>query len=219
VPFTGRRLAELRRQGQPDYHPRTQGALDVPVDLADHHGMLWQDRRMRRVLILVSALAAGLGSGCGQTEHDPHQQGGDGGATAGSAQNGGAGGAMLSAVGGTGVFVSGGSAGAGGPMVPDETGMGGSSSISVPSPPVVHCSDVGGAGGSGEAGAATGEAGGEASWDDTCAPPPSQCANNLDLVYYSDGACSKGRCVWTATVTHCEQLCSVNGCETSITAK
>ena len=70
----------------------------------------------------------------------------------------------------------------------------------------------GGAAGQPETGAA-----GAPAHDDTCAPPPSQCADMNNLVYFSEGTCVDGRCRWTQTATWCTQMCTADGCYLNIT--
>ena len=92
--------------------------------------------------------------------------------------------------------------------------------------PLVRCHGVDGAGG--QAGNGNQASGGEATraapeggagWDDDCAPPPSQCADNWTLVYFDQGECVEQRCTWQKQSLSCENGCEAGGCSRNITAR
>jgi hypothetical protein len=47
---------------------------------------------------------------------------------------------------------------------------------------------------------------------DPCPPPASACADSKYLVYYDDGQCVAGSCVWQVRYFNCGQGCSFGGC-------
>src|SRR5688572_12097774 len=105
---------------------------------------------------------------------------------------------------------SGGSSAGSGEVIVISGGTGGStSSAGAPSlesivAPLVLCgSGEGGAAGQGDAGAA-----GAPHHDDTCAPPPSQCADMNTLVYFTDGSCVNGKCQWSKETRWCQDFCT-----------
>jgi hypothetical protein len=158
-------------------------------------------------LIRVSVCAATgivVGSlGCNDADSDPaSSQAGAGGQVAGN----------------------GGSTSAGGGLVMPMAGTGGSPSAESIEPPLVLCnSGEGGAAGSPAQGGASsddddGGAAGTPARDDACVPPPSQCADQNTLVFFTDGACRDGLCEWNKTLLSCFGLCSGNGCTGGLTA-
>ena len=72
--------------------------------------------------------------------------------------------------------------------------------------PVVACSADGSSDGSADSGSAE------------CEPPPSRCADDRFLVYYRDGTCVDGRCVWREEFYRCQRSCGVSGCNDNFTA-
>jgi hypothetical protein len=44
-----------------------------------------------------------------------------------------------------------------------------------------------------------------------CPLPPSQCASSSSLVYYDDGQCVSGQCVWDRHYIACTQVSCFNG--------
>ncbi|HEY3233653.1 MAG TPA: hypothetical protein VGJ84_02985 [Polyangiaceae bacterium] len=94
---------------------------------------------------------------------------------------------------------------------------GASSALSV-EPPLVLCGANAGASGAGgvenSAGAAgssqTAGAAGARVPDDSCAPPASVCGDSATLIYYENGVCVDGRCVWDQRRLQCS--CYAGGC-------
>jgi hypothetical protein len=93
--------------------------------------------------------------------------------------------------------------------------------------PVVRCGDLGAGGavegdaGSSAGGGQSGEtmSAGGAPWDETCAPPPSTCLDNVTLVYFDEGECLSGSCDWHKRSLDCLGSCVDGGCQDSITTK
>ena len=50
-----------------------------------------------------------------------------------------------------------------------------------------------------------------------CAPPPSHCADDRVLVYYTDGRCIDDACHWTAQFLTCPASCIGDGCRNNFT--
>jgi len=82
----------------------------------------------------------------------------------------------------------------------------------LPTQPAVDC---------GQAGGDSAGAGGTNSADsaDECASPPSVCADDGRLVYYSSGVCVAGACRWTAYTLDCPIGCSRGSCASPTTEK
>ena len=179
-------------------------------------------RRIGWCLLLLAGAVAGACQGAKAVPDGSTASGGSGGSSGspgkgGSAESFGSGGQPLLGFGAS-LSVAGiGAQSAGGRAAVD---------LSTVVAPLVRCHGADGTGG--QAGNGDPASGGEASggapeggahWDDDCAPPPSQCADNLTLVYFDQGECVAQRCTWQKVSLTCRNLCQGTGCQDSITTK
>jgi len=79
----------------------------------------------------------------------------------------------------------------------------------LPAQPTIDC---------GQAGGDSAGAGGVNSAEE-CASPPSVCADNRRLAYYSSGVCVAGVCRWTVETLYCSGGCARGSCEPPTTEK
>ena len=107
-------------------------------------------------------------------------------------------------------------------------GRAGAPSVGIEVPEVGGAENAGGAlGGVGglpaqpaiDCGQAGGESAGAGGADEDCAFPPSVCADDRRLAYYSSGVCVAGRCRWTVEMLECPGRCSRGSCAPPTTEK
>ena len=77
----------------------------------------------------------------------------------------------------------------------------------LPAPPAIDCGQAGG------------ESAGADGANEECASPPSVCANDRRLAYYSSGVCVAGTCRWTVETFVCQGGCWRGSCLPPTTEK
>ena len=128
------------------------------------------------------------------------------------ARDGGSGSVRIGAAGGSQGGIGGAhAAGAGGAAAVGGGGIISVDSDAAPVPqPFIRCEAV-------EAGAGTRRDAGDAASDESCAPPPSICADYHTLAYFSNGRCVSGHCQWQTDLLQCPVGCTGSGCTENIT--
>jgi hypothetical protein len=178
---------------------------------------------MRRIGWWLLLLAGAVASACQGTKAVPEGSAGSSGSVGngGSAESSGNGGQLLLGISG--------SLGTGGVQIIDAPSEAGRAPVDLSTvvAPLVRCHGMDGTGGqAGQAGNGNQASGGEATrvapeggagWDDDCAPPPSQCADNWTLVYFDQGECVEQRCTWQKLSLTCVDGCGNGGCSRNIT--
>ena len=108
--------------------------------------------------------------------------------------------------GGSGIFLDDASSGGSGPGTSEPD-----SAPDVGPQPLVECGDAGDATSSNASDSSAGAI-------DECSAPPSRCVDARLLLFFENGHCVDGRCVWDEKIYRCRVDCRNDGCYDNITA-